>query len=366
MEKMGRVTIAAIREEACGEGLELALACTLRIAASGARFSMPQLKRGLIPGLGGTQRLPRLIGKGRALDLIITGREIDTEEAISMGLIHRVVPEETLLKTAEEMAHTVMKKGPIAVRLALEAIYHGLDTTLEMGSALDEAGRDVDEGLVHEVCVDGFWMGRTEVTNAQYRQFQSDHDSRSYNGHSLSGDNQPAVNVSWHDAKAFADWLTQETTGLYTFKLPTEAEWEYACRAGTVTARFWGEYADEACQYANVHDKTSKRINKFEWQHHDCDDGYAVTAPVGSFRPNGFGLYDMLGNVWEWCEDTYGEDAYSTHKRNNPIYTDSGSFWVNRGGSWSDVPRGVRCAIRDRLDPEFGNFYLGFRVVRTP
>ncbi len=236
----------------------------------------------------------------------------------------------------------------------------------EMGSSLDEPGRDLDEGVVHEVCVDGFWMGRTEVTNAQYRQFRSDHDSRSYNGHSLSGDNQPVVNVSWHDAKAFIDWLTQQTTGLYTFKLPTEAEWEYACRAGTVTARFWGEYADQACQYANVHDRTSERINKFEWQHHDCDDGFAVTAPVGSFRPNGFGLYDMLGNVWEWCEDTYGEDAYSKHKRNNPIYTNSGSLWVNRGGSWSDVPRGVRCAIRDRLDPEFGNFYLGFRVVRTP
>lgn len=240
------------------------------------------------------------------------------------------------------------------------------DGCFEMGSPADEAGRDSDEGLVHEVCVDGFWMGRTEVTNAQYRRFRSDHNSRSYNGQSLSGDDQPVVNVSWHDAKDFAEWLTQQSTGLYSFRLSSEAEWEYACRAGTVTARFWGDNADEACQYANVHDRTSQRINKFEWQYHDCYDGYAVTAPVGSFRPNGFGLYDMLGNVWEWCEDSYAEDAYSRHQRNNPINTGSGSIFVNRGGSWSDVPRAVRCAIRDRLDPEFKNSYVGFRVVRTP
>ena len=199
----------------------------------------------------------------------------------------------------------------------------------QMGSPPNEKGRYSEEGAMHEVCVDGFWIGKYEVTNAQFRRFRSGHDSKSYEGKSLNGDKQPAVYVSWDDAKAFARWLTNKSGGRYKFRLPTEAEWEYACRGGTRTARFWGDDPDDACRYANVHDLTSKRVNKFNWTHHNCNDGYAVTSPVGSFESNDFNLYDMLGNVDEWCEDLYDEHAYSNHQRNNPLYTSGGSDRVN-------------------------------------
>lgn len=220
----------------------------------------------------------------------------------------------------------------------------------KMGSPSGEDGRYDDEGPVHEVCVDGFWMGKCEVTNAQYRKYKPGHNSKDYEGNSLNGDTQPAVLVSWEDAKAFAQWLSEKSG--YEFRLPAEAEWEYACRAGTQTARFWGNDPDDACRYANAADQTAKR----KWSGltiHDCDDGYAVTAPVGSFKPNGFGLYDMLGNTWEWCEDIYDSDAYSKHQRNNPIYTCGGSRRVDRGGSWNYDPADVRCAVRLFYSPSY-------------
>ena len=234
----------------------------------------------------------------------------------------------------------------------------------QMGSPSGEKGRDDDdEGPVHEVCVDGFWMGKYEVTNAQFRRFRSGHDSKDYKGNSLNGNDQPAVYVSWEDAKAFAKWLTDR--GDHEFRLPTEAEWEYACRAGTKTARFWGDSPDDACAYANVADQAAKR--KWSgWTIHDCDDGYAVASPVGSFRANGFGLYDMLGNIREWCKDIYASEAYGKHKRDNPIYASGGSLRVFRGGSWYSRPRYVRCANRDDNSPGNRNDYLGFRLVRTP
>ena len=235
----------------------------------------------------------------------------------------------------------------------------------QMGSPPDEIGRDDDEGPVHEVCLEGFWMGRTEVTNGQYRNFQPEHESRPFGNRSLNGDDQPVAYISWRDAVGFARWLTEESDEAFAFRLPTEAEWEYACRGGSKASRFWGDHADKACRYANVYDQQSKSVNEFEWRHHPCDDGYIVTSPVGSLLPNPFGLYDMLGNVWEWCADAYSKDAYAVHEKKAPVITGSRAFRVNRGGSWNDVPGSVRCAMRERLDPSFGNFSLGFRLVRT-
>ena len=234
----------------------------------------------------------------------------------------------------------------------------------QMGSPDGEKGRDTDEGPVHEVCVDGFWMGKTEVTNAQFRKFRSGHDSKEYEGHSLNGADQPVVYVSWEDAKAYVKWLNGRHNGRFTFRLPTEAEWEYACRAGTTTARFWGDDADDACRYGNVADRTAKQ-KWSNWTIHDCDDGYAVTAPTGGFKPNQFGLHDTLGNVWEWCEDIYSEDAYGKHQRNNPIYTGGGARRVLRGGSWRSEPGGVRCAYRDRDEPGYRSNRIGFGLLRT-
>ena len=121
-----------------------------------------------------------------------------------------------------------------------------------MGSPQKEEGRSQDEGPVHEVCVDGFWMGRHEMTNGQFRKFQRDHDSRSYEGISLNGDQQPAVYVSWEDAKAFAQWLTEQNGGQYRFRLPTEAEWEYAARAGTRGPHYWGDEENRVCEHENI------------------------------------------------------------------------------------------------------------------
>jgi len=267
-------------------------------------------------------------------------------------------------------------------------------TEAEKRYLIDDAGEDNynkyfdDEKPRHEVCVDGFWMARHEVTVDQFREFVTDTDYKtdaekdggcySYDGEwkkkeGTSWRNPPILEqdgshpvacVSWNDAKAFAKWLSKESGT--EFRLPTEAEWEYACRAGTTTIRFWGEGPDDACRYANVHDRTSKRVNKFDWKHHACDDGYAVTAPVGTFQPNAFGLYDMLGNVWEWCEDVYDKNAYSKHGRKNPVVTSGGSFRVFRGGSWYSGPWDVRCANRFGVDPGVRNDDVGFRLLRTP
>jgi formylglycine-generating enzyme required for sulfatase activity len=236
-----------------------------------------------------------------------------------------------------------------------------------MGSPSGEKGRYSDEGPVHEVCLDSFWLGKYEVTNEQYRKFRANHDSKDYKGHSLNRDKQPAVLVSWEDALAFAEWLGKKSNGRFAFRLPTEAEWEYACRAGVDTARFWGDDSSLACKYANVHDRLSKKAFKnFNWENHNCSDGYEVAAPVGKFDPNNFELYDMLGNVWEWCADIYASDAYSKHRKNNPIYDRGGSNRVGRGGSWNGIPANVRCAIRSGFSPGLRyNGYLGFRLARN-
>ena len=217
-----------------------------------------------------------------------------------------------------------------------------------------------NEKPVHEVCVDGFWIGKYEVTQGQWKKVMGNNPARF-----KKGDDYPVEKVSWDDAKTFIGKLNSSSGGGYRFRLPTEAEWEYAARAGTTTVRYWGDDPDDACRYANVHDQTSKRINKFYWPHHNCDDGYAVTAPAGSFQPNAFGLYDMLGNVWEWCEDIYSADAYRKHQRNNPIYTEGGSDRVIRGGSWCTEPGGVRSAYRDNFAPVYRNYDVGFRLLRT-
>jgi len=233
-----------------------------------------------------------------------------------------------------------------------------------MGTPPDESGRENGEGPVHEVCVDGFWMGRHPVTNGQYRKYRPDHNSGDFHGHDLNGVDQPVVRVNWEDARAYAKWLTERKNGEYTYRLPTEAEWESACRAGTTTARFWGKNPDDACRYANVADQTAKRAFD-NLTIHDCDDRYVVTSPVGSFRPNPLGIHDMLGNVWEWCQDVYSEDSYSEHSHDNPRYIENGPDRVNRGGSFCDISRDVRCGNRNFDSSGHRCLGLGFRLMRT-
>ena len=137
METCGKPVIAAVNGFALGGGCELAMACHLRVASQNARFGQPEVKLGIAPGYGGTQRLPRLVGKGRALELILTGRVIDAEEALRIGLVNRVVPAEKLLEETEQMLRTILSMGPRAVELCLEAVDQGLEMTLDEGLLLE-------------------------------------------------------------------------------------------------------------------------------------------------------------------------------------------------------------------------------------
>jgi formylglycine-generating enzyme len=234
------------------------------------------------------------------------------------------------------------------------------------GSPSSEPGRDSDEKQ-HEVCLEGFWMSAREVSVEDFRRFveatgyvtdaEREGHAWIYQGKKTRVDGQnwrrtrfpqtardPVINVSWYDAKAYCDWLARET-GL-NYRLPTEGEWEYGCRAGSRGRYFWGEDQTQACAFANVHDRTSRNVNGYTWQSFPCDDGFAQTAPTGNFQPNAFGLHDMLGNVWEWTGSADG----------------SGKRYA-RGGSWDDRDKYVRCANRDRLDPGFRTYSVGFRPV---
>ena len=253
-----------------------------------------------------------------------------------------------------------------------------------MGSPSYEEGRYDDEGPVHRVQVPSFALGKFEVTRGQFAAFVRE------TGYSAGGscnvdkgggdygrlasknwrdpnfsqtDWHPVVCVNWYDAKAYVEWLGRKTGERY--RLPSESEWEYAGRAGTTEARYWGNDPDEACTSANVHDQTSKSINRFHWTHHGCTDGHAKTAPAGSFQANSFGLYDVLGNVWEWVEDC-SNWSYSGAPNDGSAWSAGDcSERVLRGGSWIFIPRNVRSANRNRKGSDLQDDDYGFRVART-
>jgi enoyl-CoA hydratase len=153
-ETMGKPVIAAVNGYALGGGCELAMACHIRIASENARFGQPEVKLGITPGYGGTQRLPRIVGKGNALHLLLTGEQIDAAEALRIGLVSKVVPAEHLLAEADQMMRTILANGPVAVQLVMDAVDRGLEMTLEQGLALEAdafglvaATEDMKEGL---------------------------------------------------------------------------------------------------------------------------------------------------------------------------------------------------------------------------
>jgi enoyl-CoA hydratase/carnithine racemase len=137
IENLGKPVIAAVNGYALGGGCELAMACTLRVASENARFGQPEVKLGIIPGYAGTQRLPRLVGKGRALELILTGDPINAQEAYRIGLVNQVIPQKDLLATAESLARKIMANGPLAIRFAMEAVNHGAEMTQAEGQFLE-------------------------------------------------------------------------------------------------------------------------------------------------------------------------------------------------------------------------------------
>lgn len=253
----------------------------------------------------------------------------------------------------------------------------------EMGSPEGEEGRVGDERH-HRVCLDEFALAITETTARDFRRFveATGYRTRSEQGDGCSywtgsewkteaartwrdpgfpqEDNYPVVCVAWGDALAYAKWLSGQTGKPY--RLPTEAEWEYAARAGTSTARFWGDEPSRACLYANVHDRASHQTLGIPWEPHQCDDGYPRSAPAGSFAPNPWGYYDLLGNVWEWTCSNYQADFGGSEER--CASEASSEKRVVRGGSWYSRAWNVRSAARPANDRNARSVILGFRVAR--
>lgn len=222
-----------------------------------------------------------------------------------------------------------------------------------MGSPLAEVGRVADEQPHRVVITRPFYMGACDVTIGQFQQFV---ESTSYvadggndwkSAPSTLSDDFPVGNVSWNDAVAFCDWLSKKESSRY--RLPTEAEWEYACRAGTKTTRFCGDDLRVVPQYA--------------WCHEDSQN---VVHPVGRLKPNPWGLYDMLGNVWQWTTDFYSADYYLTSPVEDPPGPSTGTNRVMRGGTFAIAAKELRAAWRHGFhDASWHRRHVGFRVVLT-
>jgi formylglycine-generating enzyme required for sulfatase activity len=232
-----------------------------------------------------------------------------------------------------------------------------------MGSLDTETERSPNEGPVHEVCLKAFELGKFEVTQAEWRRVMvHNRDPSKY-----KGDRRPVETLSWNEAQTFI-WL-MNIFGHHHYQLPSEAQWEYAARAGTTTARYWGERAEDGCAYENMADvtlKKSKENSEADAVFADCDDHQLHTAPVGSFKPNPWGLNDMLGNVAEWVDDCYVGDYGEGPRDHSLASTQDCSSRIVRGGSFWSSPREARAAHRDgsvtsgtRTDD------VGFRLART-
>jgi len=217
--------------------------------------------------------------------------------------------------------------------------------TFYMGSPENEVGRNDSEGPQHQVNVPNFFIGKYPLTQAQYQAIIGNNPAH------FKGNNRPVERVSWNNAVAFCQKLSQKTGKNY--KLPSEAQWEYACRAGTTTPFYFGESI------------TPDLVN------YDGNGVYAAapkgqyrkqTTDVGTFPPNAFGLYDMHGNVWEWCEDDWQENYINAPVNGSALISRS-DYKLLRGGSWSYDPEYCRSAYRLDLNLDYSSNDIGFRVV---
>lgn len=214
--------------------------------------------------------------------------------------------------------------------------------TYTMGCSPGDSECDSNEKPSHSVTISkGFWMGQTEVTVGAYKRFAQATGRAMPPGPSWDStwrqDNLPMVYVTWEDASNYCTWAGG--------RLPSEAEWEYAARAGTQTKYYFGN--DTAL------------LGDYAWYSNNCG---SRTHPVGQKKPNAWGLYDMLGNVWEWCQGWYG--SYPSQAVTDPPGPSSGKYRVTRGGSWYDGARDTRVSIRLYSPPDNWSFGSGFRCVR--
>jgi len=248
-----------------------------------------------------------------------------------------------------------------------------------MGSPPEEPERMANEGPQRKITVSSFYMGKHEVTQAEYQELIGAIPS------GFKGDDLPVENVSWYDAIEYCNKRSEKEglTPVYSidktqvdptntnrldnvnwkitfnrkangYRLPTEAEWEYACRAGTTTPFSVGN---------NITTEQANYDGNFPYNNNEKGPYHKRTMPVGSFAPNAWGLYDMHGNVWEWCWDWYG--SYSNGPQTDPVGAATGTSRVMRGGGWSNSAGRVRSARRSGDYPYYGYILLGFRLVRN-
>jgi formylglycine-generating enzyme required for sulfatase activity len=259
-----------------------------------------------------------------------------------------------------------------------------------MGSPAEEKARDDNEGPLHRVTIARpFALGKFEVTVAQFAAFvqETGYDTGQTcdvwqdgtwderpgyawrNPNFPQSDAHPAACLSWDDAQAYVAWLSRKTGAAY--RLPTEAEWEYAARAGTATRYHFGGDDKDYCGYGNAADQTAyadvpgARSGAKPWTVLACIDGYAYTAPVGRFAPNAFGLHDTLGNVFEWVEDCWN-DSYAGAPADGSAWTRGDcTIRVQRGGAWGYPPGYLNTALRGRQAQGYRYVNAGVRVART-
>jgi formylglycine-generating enzyme required for sulfatase activity len=235
----------------------------------------------------------------------------------------------------DEKRKTLPQTNKEPIRELLDGMKRIQGGDFQMGSKQSER-----EQPIHTVQLEGFDLGATPVTQAQYEAIMGTNPS------GFKGSNRPAENVSWDEAVEFCEKLSAETGE--AFSLPTEAQWEYACRAGSPAAWCFGD--DES------------KLDDYAWY---SGNSAGETHPVREKRPNDWGLYDMHGNVWEWCQDWGGNYPRKGSTESNPKGPSTGSCRVGRGGSWRGAPEDCRSALRGWYAPSGRSSNLGFRVARS-
>lgn len=232
-------------------------------------------------------------------------------------------------------------------------------------------GETSDMGLtyeqpVHEVTVPSISIGKYEVTFLEWDACYADRFCQKRPDDKGWGRGyRPVLNVSWVDAQQYVTWLSRKTGQRY--RLPSEAEWEYAARAGTETRFYWGDSSYAACDFANTFDVAGHAVRPNWYWSMQCLDGFRFTAPTGSFPPNPWGLFDMAGNVWEWVQDCWHSDYTGAPSDSSPWLGGNDADCekrVNRGGGWGNHPRTLRSAKRDADSATGYGDGFGFRIAR--